>query len=213
MIISTGRKYIFIHIPKTGGTSLATALETRAMADDILVGDTPKAKRRKGRLAGLKPKGRLWKHSTLADIDGLPGTDNLDEMFLVTLVRNPWDRLVSYYAWARAQTFDHPAVMSAKALEFREFLYDPMVVASLRQACARHYLTDAQGHERTALCARIEYASSDLIPLWDHVGFRLDLPHLNRSKRDADFRGYYDAALKRHVASFMAEDIERFGYI
>ena len=43
MILSRGRKYIFIHIPKTGGTSLALALEARAMKDDIMLGDTPKA--------------------------------------------------------------------------------------------------------------------------------------------------------------------------
>jgi len=40
MIISLGRKYIFVHIPKTGGTSLALALEGKAMKDDVLVGDT-----------------------------------------------------------------------------------------------------------------------------------------------------------------------------
>ena len=75
MIISRGRNYIFVHIPKTGGTAMAAALERRAMADDILVGDTPKARRRRGRLKGLATAGRLWKHSTLADIDGLVTRD------------------------------------------------------------------------------------------------------------------------------------------
>ena len=35
MIISRGRSYIFLHQPKTGGTSLALALEERAMKDDL----------------------------------------------------------------------------------------------------------------------------------------------------------------------------------
>ena len=43
MIISRGRRYIFVHIPKTGGTALSLALEARAMKDDIIIGDTPKA--------------------------------------------------------------------------------------------------------------------------------------------------------------------------
>jgi hypothetical protein len=71
MIISRGRRYIFVHIPKTGGTALTLALEARAMADDILIGDTPKARARRGRLKAVRSAGRLWKHSTLADIDGL----------------------------------------------------------------------------------------------------------------------------------------------
>ncbi|MFV2003185.1 MAG: Type II secretory pathway, pullulanase PulA, partial [Paracoccaceae bacterium] len=30
MILSRARRYLFIHIPKTGGTALALALEARA---------------------------------------------------------------------------------------------------------------------------------------------------------------------------------------
>ena len=71
MIISRGRRYIFVHIPKTGGTSMALALEARAMKDDIMLGDTPKARNRRRRLDGAQAAGRLWKHSTLADLDGL----------------------------------------------------------------------------------------------------------------------------------------------
>lgn len=211
MILSPGRRYIFIHIPKTGGTSLAAALETRAMAEDILIGDTPKAKKRKARLKTLTSRGRLWKHSTLADIDGLPGTEALDRMCLVSLVRNPWDRLVSYYAWARVQTFDHPAVKAAKDLQFKDFLQDRGVSAALQAAPARHYLTDAEGIEHRAIFARLEELDKDLDSFWDHLGFRLDLPHLNRSDRGG-YRDYYDASLAAYVADLLEEDIARFGY-
>ena len=81
MILSRGRRFIFVHIPKTGGTALSLALEDRAMKDDILIGDTPKARARKGRLVGVKSAGRLWKHSTLSDIAGLV-TDDEDGRFL-----------------------------------------------------------------------------------------------------------------------------------
>src|SRR6056297_1476065 len=113
MIISPGRRFIFVHIPKTGGTSMALALEARAHRDDILIGDTPKAIKRKRRLTALKPRGRLWKHSTLADIDGIVSPEDLDGLFVFTMVRNPWDRMVSYYHWLRHQRFDHPAVRLA----------------------------------------------------------------------------------------------------
>jgi hypothetical protein len=99
MIISLGRKYIFVHAPKTAGTSMALALEARAMKDDIMLGDTPKAVKRCKRLRDVKTAGRLWKHSTLADVDGLVTPAQMDDAFIFTLVRNPWDRMVSYYHW------------------------------------------------------------------------------------------------------------------
>ena len=92
MIISRGRRFIFVHIPKTGGTALSLSLEAVAMKDDILIGDTPTAKRRKGRLRNVETAGRLWKHSRLVDIPGLLTAEEIRSFFVFTLVRNPWDR-------------------------------------------------------------------------------------------------------------------------
>ena len=122
MIISPGRNYIFVHAPKTGGTSMAMALEDRAMRDDILIGDTPKAVRRRGRLDGVEAAGKLWKHSTLADIEGMVDLARIQEAFCFTVVRNPWDRMVSYYHWLREQEFKHSAVKLAKSTDFSGFL-------------------------------------------------------------------------------------------
>lgn len=212
MIISPGRQFVFVHIPKTGGTSLGRALEDRAHRDDILIGDTPKAKKRRGRLQGLTPRGRLWKHSTLADIDGVLGAGDLDRMFLFTMVRNPWDRAVSYYHWLKSQIFDHPAITRAQALSFADFLRDPVIVDSLRDWPAGRYMLDATGVERAALFIRLEHFTEDSAPLWDHLGFRLSLPHENRSERATDYRAYYDDALAAHLGDVCATDILRFGY-
>ncbi|MBV1927325.1 MAG: sulfotransferase family protein, partial [Rhodobacteraceae bacterium] len=118
MILSSGRRYVFIHIPKTAGTSLALALESRAMKDDIMLGDTPKARRRRHRVKGMLTRGRLWKHSTLADIEGLVDQDVLNGLYVFTLVRNPWDRVVSYYHWLREQQFNHSLVALAQTQNF-----------------------------------------------------------------------------------------------
>lgn len=132
MILSRGRRFIFIHIPKTGGTALTRALEARAMKDDILIGDTPKARARKFRLAGLKSQGRLWKHATLSDIAGLASDAEIANFFTLTLVRNPWDRAVSYYHWLHDQSFAHPAVGLAKSLTFSAWPWLPSLCRRAR---------------------------------------------------------------------------------
>ena len=212
MILSRGRKYIFIHAPKTGGTSMALALESRAMKDDIMLGDTPKAKRRRHKVADVKTAGRLWKHSTLADLDGLITLDELDTLFVFTLVRNPWDRMVSYYHWLRDQSFDHPAAKIAQTHDFEGFVTHPLIGQSFAAAPAAHYMTDAAGQERANLYIRLEHWRADARPLWAHLGFELELPHVNESARGADYRSFYTDKSASYVAETCRADIGRFGY-
>lgn len=211
MIISPGRNYIFVHIPKTGGTALSLALEARAQAEDILIGDTPKARRRRARLRGVETRGRLWKHSTLSDIDGLVSAERVAAAFTFTLVRNPWDRMVSYYHWLRGQDFDHPAVHLAKDRDFNGFLAAPETQAALRATPARHYMTAADGREYCRLFIRLEHLEEDAAPLWAHLGFTLEVTPANRSER-GPYTEYYDARTVQIVAECAAEDIARFGY-
>jgi hypothetical protein len=213
MIISQGRRFIFVHIPKTGGTALSLALEGRARADDILIGDTPKARARKGRLKGLQSAGRLWKHSTLADIAGLVTPEELEAFYTVTLVRNPWDRMVSYYHWLRVQGFAHPAVGLAKSHDFSGFLHHPHTQTSVRLWPYAAYMRDATGMERASLYARLEHLEADLAPFEAHLGFRVTpLPLANESARLRDWRGYYSDADAALVADLCAADVARFGY-
>jgi hypothetical protein len=213
MILSRGRRFIFVHIPKTGGTALALALEARAMKDDILIGDTPKARARKARLAGVKSAGRLWKHSTLADIAGLATDAEIAGFFTLTLVRNPWDRAVSYYHWLRCQNFAHPAVGLAKTHDFSGFLNHAQTMTALRLWPYTAYMRDRTGLECASLYARLEHLDTDLAPFEAHVGFRLTpLAQANASDRARDWRGFYSDADAALMADIAAGDIARFGY-
>ena len=213
MMISRGRRYIFVHIPKTGGTALTLALEARAMKDDILIGDTPKARARKARLHGVQARGRLWKHSTLSDIDGLVTAQDVAEFFTLTLVRNPWDRAVSYFHWLRAQTFAHPAVGLARSNDFSGFLNHPHIRTALSLWPASAYMRDATGIERASLFVRVEHLATDIVPFEAHLGFRLTpLPRANQSDRGRDWRGYYSDADAALIAGVCAPDIARFAY-
>lgn len=212
MIVSRGRRYIFVHAPKTGGTAMALALEARAQADDILIGDTPKARARRGRVRALKPAGRLWKHSTLADIAGVVGDDEIAAYFTLTLVRNPWDRAVSLYHWLRTQSFAHPAVGLARMLDFAGFVAHPQMQATFRAWPYAAWMRDRHGVERCRLFARLEHLAADIAPFEAHLGFRLRVRRANESDRAPDWRPYYDDATAGLLADLCAEDIARFGY-
>ncbi len=191
---------------------MALALEGRAIRDDILIGDTPKAKLRRNRHKGAGAAGRLWKHSTLADIDGLVTAEQIDRAFVFTLVRNPWDRMVSYYHWLQEQSFTHPAVALAKEVDFSTFLNAPTTKASMKATPYGHYVTDARGKEKCDAFIRLEYLQTDCQALWEHLGFQLELPVNNQSTRDRDYRKYYSNRDSALVKTLFDHDIARFGY-
>jgi hypothetical protein len=212
MIISRARRFIFVHIPKTGGTSFALAYEGRAAKDDILIGDTPKARQRAGRWKGVKTVGRVWKHATLADVVGLISRQEIEDFQTLTMVRNPWDRAVSYYHWLRAQSFAHPAVGLAKTHDFSGFLNHSQTIAAFRLWPYGAYLRRADGTEKPSLFIRLEHYTEDAAPLAAHLGFGLPLPRVNESDRERDWRPHYRDRDAELVAELCGEDIARFGY-
>ena len=213
MIVSPGRGMVFVHPPKTGGTAVMLAYEARARADDILIGDTPKAQRRRHRLRGFQTAGRLWKHARLADIEGLIPREAFAGMLVCATVRNPWDRVVSYYHWLRAQGFDHPAVRLAARHEFSGFLNHPDTAAALLANPYAAYATDGAGTMRGGFWLHQERLAGDVAELGRRLGLRLALPEgVNRSQRVADWRAYYSDADAALVARLCADDIARFGY-
>lgn len=212
MIVSHGRGYIFVHIPKTGGTSMALALEDRAKADDIMVGDTPKAVKRRGRLKDVETAGRLWKHSTLAEAEGLISRADMAGLFTFTLVRNPWDRMVSYYHWLQTQSFDHPAVTLAQTSDFSSFLNAGLTRRTFQAAPYSYYMTDGAGQVHADLYIRLEHFDEDAAPLAAHLGFTPQLPHANTSDRTRDWRPYYSDVDADVLANICAPDIAAHGY-
>ena len=50
------------------------------------------------------------------------------------------------------------------------------------------------------------------MPLKTHLGFHIDVGHVNASTRDQDYRAYYTNDLLDHVAWIYADDIARFEY-
>lgn len=70
----------------------------------------------------------------------------------------------------------------------------------------------ADGLEQCAADICIGNFREDAEPLFRHTGFTVELLHLNRSGRRADYRSYYSPCYVKAVGDACQEDIARFGF-
>ena len=136
----------------------------------------------------------------------------MQDYFVFTIVRNPWGRTVSYYHWAREQSFDHPVVQAAAGHDFVGFFTTSIFLRPLQASPYRSYVQGPSGADHCNLYLRLEHLTSDLAPLQDHLGFHIDVGNVNASARDQNYRAYYTNDLRDHVARICADDIARFEY-
>ena len=95
MIISHQYSFIFIHIPKNGGSSIEIAFSAQhSKWDDLVLGGSSLGQVLE---QPFQKKFNIGKHSTLTNIAQLYNWDKLRSYYIFTLVRNPYDRIVSLW--------------------------------------------------------------------------------------------------------------------
>lgn len=208
MFICHSRRLIFVHAPKTAGSATVQVLESMAAPDDVSIGDSPRAQAMgppDGPLQGLN------KHSMLRELVQRFPPGALEGYQVVMTVRNPWDRLVSFHTWARAQTFRHPQILLAKKLEFSPFLHHPLIVRAFSSCPYARYVAGHQGPP--PLFLRVETLCQDLSDLAHRLDVALPSPErVNASNRSIDWRTYYTPDDAAQLGRICARDIAQFGY-
>lgn len=199
MIVSESAQVLFVHVQKTGGTSIARLLLDHvdgACRDGSLRGD---------------------KHATLPTI--LKERPHYSEFFIVGFVRNPWARMLSWYSMVERRS-STPGMLERNAFwrgvaascpDFESFVMRGTEEFSRLRRPQIDYLR-YQGR-RADFIGRTERLAQDVAAVADRLGVPQTISVERRNS--APPRTYQDAytpAMRDRVGDLYAPDLRTFGY-
>ena len=194
-------KIIFVHIPKTGGTSIEKALGIYQNRDC---------------LHGLQRQ-----HFTIPELvkKELLTTEEIEAYFKFTVIRNPWDRCVSEYfssrrIWKLFPTFrlflhNHLVPLINKFFPKGEYTF--LTFPATHFSPQYRYVFDEHGKQVVDYVARFENLKEEWEKICDTIGCKLDLPHAKKTNHN-HYSFYYDEETKDLIRNLYVEDVEVFEY-
>lgn len=209
MIISHSHQFLFVHIPKTAGTSIELALEPFAtQVKRFPENRLARTLRIKANYLTLPRRRMFSRHATARTARRYLPAAVFERLFKFAIVRNPWDRLSSEYHYLLRKQ-NHRLHRQVHAMSgFAEYV---AWQTKLRRPTQSSYVYDQAGKLLVDFVGRFERLNEDMLCLQEMLGIELDLPHVNRTKRN-DYREYFDAQSRSLAEDYFREDIERFGY-
>lgn len=182
---------IFIHLPKTAGTSVSRQL------------------------------GLSTSRHVPAEIYRATNPNKFASYFKFCFVRNPFDRLVSSYAFLRqgGMNATDAYFSKQKVLPFENFEHflvegfarDPETRAWVHFRPQSEFVCDRFGRNLMDFTGRFERITEDYATIAGRLGKPLDLPLSNQSVR-GDFRKAYSPAMLSIAQHYFADDIAAFNY-
>jgi hypothetical protein len=100
MIISQSRRFVFVHVPKSAGTSITRLLAKLTTYRDLEVGGTPMGEAMQ---RFCKKRFGLSKHASAAEIRAVMGEADWQAFFRFAIVRNPYTRAFSSFNYLHRQ--------------------------------------------------------------------------------------------------------------
>lgn len=205
MIVSHKHRFIFVAIPKTGTHSVRHALR-----DHMGEGDMEQARLFVEKTFPIPEIARMGHgHISFAEVRPFLDEEAFQSYFKFAFVRNPFDRFVSYCAFAtsREGSFerDPKRVM-------RHFLFTAPPMNHIIFRPQHLFVTDRDGSLQADMLGKVEEMQASYDAVAARIGIDTTaLDHANRSRR-GDYRDYYDQELIDGVAKIYARDLELFGY-
>ena len=208
MLLSYDHQFLFIHIPKTAGTSIGTTLGNYAShPESFWENRVLSSVGINVNVIGPWRRRRFRGHCSAADVQRHLPTQVFQKLFKFSFVRNPWDLLVSLYNFIPTRP-NHRYRKRVAGMSFATFVEEWTTRPELRQVPR---VCDRQGTSLMDFVGFFETLSQDFATVCDRIGVAAPLPRRNRSKH-SDYRLFYTDDLRELVARRLADDIEFFGY-
>jgi hypothetical protein len=191
--ISDSKKFIFIHIPKTGGTSITSAIRQYTNESEMI-----------HKIHGPNIQISHW-HSKFKQIK------KPFDYYTFAAVRNPWDRIISMIYYKSRNSKDSEGCWESKQGQdlFKEMLNQGRKPAGVSPQYKSQvwYL-----NREVSRVMRFDNLQKDFDLVCDEIGIpQVELPMLNVSKHK-HYRDLYTDQQRRWVDVACAEEIERFGF-
>lgn len=200
MPVQYNKKVIFIHIPKTGGQSIYEPLEMRGGPNTY--------------------SGYQQAHLTANELRNVLGTKMFNSYTKLSVVRNPYDRLVSEYFYiqqrmssgsggyikelkghdvsfedlvknlAKIDLYEHPQCQRARFLPQKEFIYS---------------------NDALVVDKLFRFENWQEIEKYMKENYNSDIPHKNKSEHDS-YMHYYNPETLAIVNDLYKEDFKAFDY-
>ena len=189
-MISYKYKCVFIAVPKTGTRAISRFLiDTEAKNGDSKLYGGWRSHMRLGGIIGRFPETEDW--------------------YKFSVVRNPWDRLVSEYSYLMRV---RPGLREQK-LTFREFLLECKGHGKLYKHHIKPHVFFYNHSSPVDRFIRFENLQDGFDLVCDDLAIeRFELPMCNTTTHEHYTQYYEDKKMIETAANWYAEDIERFGY-
>lgn len=215
MFLSLRHQFLFVHIAKTGGTSIRDSLWRYKWTDPYRIPQFLCS--RISGLTGHQIGAKFPRHAKLIAAKEMLPRELFESLFKFAFVRNPWDLQVSSYHHIRRE---RPNVIT-HIDGFEAFLRwkldparPPQYHADMSVELQSDYLIDLHGNSLIDFVGRYEFLADDFGEACRRIGInRPDLPHARKATdRQRDYRSYYTDTTAELVAAHYQPDIQRFGY-
>jgi hypothetical protein len=215
MLLSPRYNFLFVHIAKTGGTSIRAALSKLRWRDPWYWAMFVCS--RLSHLSGHRIGTKLPRHAKVILAKEMLPRAVFDGLFKFAFVRNPWDLQVSSFHHIRRERpqylgghDDFDGFLRWKLDPGRPYQYH-LDTSITPQA---DYLVDLYGEVCVDFIGRYERLHDDFDEACTRIGIRTPaLPHRRQATdRGRDYRRYYNDQTAELVARHFARDIELLGY-